>query len=422
MDCAHWRFLVYHFDSGWFDSWFRWFGRPENVYAQHLPLAIAGVFLACATLRRLKLYRRLSAAPSRRKSRAPARAACHDRDARHPRRRQELLQRVGGACSFLLLLACCRAAAIVFRLEFRAASQPSPPAACSSSGPRHGRAPHAVLPARHARQRQRHLSASDERMPPRRGERAGRRRRLRPDLAETPDVVQVIVAAGSRAASRNSRRAEAAADPLQPVPDMFLMTSSVSRDGGRHSLLSAQSARQARNRVVKRKEQSARGRRPVLAPVIALMALLIKRESRAVFYSQTRRLRRQVLPDPRSLDARRRARDRRRSPRRTIRAARGSAWMRAHNVDELPAVLERSGRHEPVGPRPERLSSSGSSPPTSPTTCAATSPARDHRLGAGSRCAAAPDQEPAPRPLVPREFLALTSRFCSGRFAMHNAY
>ena len=48
------------FDSGWFhDSWFQVrFGRPDNVYDQHLPLALAGVFLAYATLRSLKLYRR----------------------------------------------------------------------------------------------------------------------------------------------------------------------------------------------------------------------------------------------------------------------------------------------------------------------------------------------------------------------------
>ena len=370
------------FDSGWFhDSWFQVrFGRPENVYAQHLPLAIAGVFLAYATLRRLKLYRR------------PQRGT-------FPAKIPRLLRGAGlvtiemlvilavvknyynvSAGAVLVFFPCFSVLllvqrAVVFRLEIRAA--------------RRAVATHGVLIVG-ADATAAHLMRCFRR-DPRLRVNVGGILTAHPDetpdptipagsvlgdvadfdrvLAETPDIVQVIVASPDvprRRLAQLATECERRLIRFNLVPDMFLMmTSSVEVEtvddipllGLKRSPLD-----KLGNRVVKRVEDVLGGFVGLLvsAPVIALMALLIKRESRGpVFYSQTRcgyggksflihKLRSMREDAERETGA---VFAEENDPRRT----RIGAWMRAHNVDELPQFWNvLKGDMSLVGPRPER--------------------------------------------------------------------
>ena len=370
------------FDSGWFhDSWFQVrFGRPDNVYTEHLPLALASAFLAYATLRSLRLYRR------------PQRGTFA---AKIPR----LLRGAGlvtvellvilavvknyynvSAGAVLVFFPCFAALlllqrAAVFRLEIRAA--------------RRAVATHGVLIVG-ADATAAHLMRCFRRDPRLRVKVAGILTTSpceAPDpsipaegvlggvedfetiLATTPDVVQVIVASPDlprRRLAQIAAECERRLIRFNVVPDMFLMmTSSVEVEtvddipllGLKRSPLD-----KLGNRVAKRAEDvlGAIIGLLVAAPLVALMALLVKRESPGpAFYSQLRcgyggrafrifKLRSMRNDAERETGA---IFAEENDPRRT----RVGAWMRAHNVDELPQFWNvLRGDMSLVGPRPER--------------------------------------------------------------------
>ncbi|MGI5870278.1 MAG: sugar transferase [Kiritimatiellia bacterium] len=370
------------FDSGWFhDSWFQVrFGRPDDVYARHLPLAIAGVVLAYIMLRRLKLYKR------------PQRGTFLSKIPR-------LLRGAGlVTISMLVILAVAKnyynvsagvvlvffpcfslllivQRAVIFRLEIRAA--------------RRAVATHGLLiigvDATAA-----HLMRCYRRDPRLRVNVSGvltAHPNEKPDasipaesvlgdvsdferiLDETPNIVQVIVTTPD---IRRRRLAEIATESerrmirFNLVPDMFLiMTSSVEVETVDDIPLLGLKRRpldKLGNRVVKRLEDILGGIVGLIvsAPIIAVMAVLIKRESKGpVFYTQTRcgyggksfviyKLRSMRVDAERETGAVFAAED---DPRRT----RIGVWMRSHNIDELPQFWNVvKGDMSLVGPRPER--------------------------------------------------------------------
>ncbi len=370
------------FDSGLFhDSWFAVrFGRPENVYLEHLPLALAVGLFTYATLRHLKLYRR------------PQRGTFL---AKLPR----LLRGAGWVTMeglmvlavfrnytpisagvvltflpcFALLLLVQRA--ILFRLEIRAA--------------RHAVAANGLLiigtDATAA-----HLMRCFKRDPRLRVSVSGVLR-VRPDetpdaaippeqilgglddfdrvVAEMPTLTQVIITDPDIPRKRLNHIAAACEKRLvrfNIVPDMFLMmTGSIeveTIDDIPLLGLKASPLDKLGNRITKRVEDvvGALAGLLVAAPLVTVMAVRIRRESPGpVFFRQTRcgyggkpftiyklrsmRVDAEAETGAVFADVN--------DPRRT----RVGAWMRAHNVDELPQFWNvLKGDMSLVGPRPER--------------------------------------------------------------------
>lgn len=370
------------FDSGWFhESWFQVrFGRPYDVYEKHLLLAMVGVVLAYLTFRYLKLYRRPQRGTFPAKVPRLLRGACLVT--------LELLVFVAlvkndyivssGAvivffpCFFVLLVL---QRALLFHCEILAA--------------RRAVATHSVLIVG-SDSTAAHLMRCFLRDPRLRVNVSGILK-VTPDAAvdgtipqasilgsldefdavmgSITDLVQVIVASSDIPRRQLAHLATACERRLirfNVVPDMFLMmTSAVEVEtvddipllGLRRSPLD-----RLGNRVVKRLEDIVGGIIGLLLslPIIAVLAILIKRESPGpIFYSQTRcgyegkpfriyKLRSMRVDAERETGA---VFAEENDPRRT----RIGAWMRSHNMDELPQFWNVvCGQMSLVGPRPER--------------------------------------------------------------------
>ena len=370
------------FDSGWFhDSWFAVrFGRPDNLYGEHLPVALASAFLTYFTLRSLKLYRR----PQR--GTFPAKIPRLFRGAGLVTIELLVILAVvknyynvsaGAVLSFFpcfaMLLLLQRA--IIFRLEIIAArkavatnfvliigadSTAAHLMRCFRKDPRLRVSVSGVLTVSKAEVPDPSIPAANL---------LGDVSEFRTILQNTPNLAQVIVANPN--IDRNTLGAialecERKMIRFNLVPDMFLMmTSSVEVEtiddipllGLKPSPLN-----KLGNRMLKRLEDivGAILGLAVSAPVVLVMAILIKRESRGpVFYSQTRcgyggksfsihklrSMRQDAEVETGAVFAEEN------DPRRT----RIGAWMRAHNIDELPQFWNvLKGDMSLVGPRPER--------------------------------------------------------------------
>ena len=370
------------FDSGLFyDSWLAVrFGRPDNLYAEYLPLAIVAAGLTYATLRHLKLYRR------------PQRGTFM---ARIPR----LLRGVGlVTMGILVALAIVRnyttvsagavltfvpcfsillilERAILFRLEIRAARKAvavnglliigtDATAAhlmrCFKRDPRLRVRVSGVLTSQPNQTIDETILADQI---------LGDISDFEQVIATMPNLTQVIVTDPDITRKRLHAIATACERRLiqfNIVPDMFLMmTASVEVEtiddipllGLKASPLDTFS-----NRLAKRVEDIAGAIIGLLVtmPIMFVMIVLIKRESPGpAFYSQTRcgyGGKSFTIYKLRSMKTNAEAETGavfadENDPRRT----RIGTWMRSHNVDELPQFWNvLKGDMSLVGPRPER--------------------------------------------------------------------
>lgn len=370
------------FDSGLFhDSWFAVrFGRPDNLYAKHIPLAIVAAGLTCATLHYLKLYRR------------PQRGTF---TAKVPR-----LLRGAGLVTIEMLVALaivrnyttvstgavltfipCFSTLLIleqlvlFRLEIRAARKAvavnglliigtDTTAAhlmrCFKQDPRLRVRVSGVLTT------QSDPSVNKAILP---DQILGGLSDFERIITTMPNLTQVIVTDPDISRKRLHAIATACERKLirfNIVPDMFLMmTASVkveTVDDIPLLGLKANPLDTFSNRIAKRIEDITGAIIGLLvtAPIMLVMVVLIKRESPGpVFYSQTRcgyggkpftiyKLRSMKINAEAETGA---VFADENDPRRT----RIGTWMRAHNVDELPQFWNvLKGDMSLVGPRPER--------------------------------------------------------------------
>ncbi len=365
------------FESGWFAIPF---GTPVDLYAGYWKLAVAAAVLAYAALRSLKLYKR------------PQRGTFH---AHVPRLvRGALAVTVGllvGVAvlhnyynvssgvvvvyffAFSALLLAERL--LLFRLEIRAARRALPTNRVLMIGTDSTAARLARCFAGDPRLRVRVSgflrSTPDERPDPAIAPEniLGDAADYRAVLDRLPDIVQVIVvnpAAEAGLLYGMASECERRLLRFNVVPDLFrMLTSSVEVEtiddipllGLRRSPLD-----HLGNRLAKRTEDVLGALVGLLlfAPVVAVLALLVKRESPGpAFYGQTRcgyggrpftiwKLRSMRADAEAGTGAVFAAED---DPRRT----RIGAYMRSHNLDELPQFWNvLKGEMSLVGPRPER--------------------------------------------------------------------
>ncbi len=370
------------FDSGWFhDSWFEVrFGRPDNLYAEHLPLVIASAFLTYFTLRRLKLYRR------------PQRGTFMSKVPRLLRSAGLVTLEIlvilavvknyynvsaGAVLSFfpcfatLLLLQ----RSIIFHLEIRGARKAIATNCVIIIGT-DATAAHLM----HCFKRDPRLRVSvSGALTTRKGETPVAS--IHPEnilgditdfsriLAETPNVSQVIIAnpdVDRKLLNKIATECERKLVRFNLVPDMFLMMTSAVEVETIDDIpllgLKPSPLDRLENRLLKRFEDIVGSIVGLLvsAPLVLLMIILIKRESPGpVFYSQTRcgyggksftifKLRSMRLNAEEDTGA---VFADENDPRRT----KIGTWMRSHNVDELPQFWNvLKGDMSLVGPRPER--------------------------------------------------------------------
>lgn len=370
------------FDSGLFrDSWLAVrFGRPENLYAEHLPLAIVAAGFTYAILRHLKLYRR------------PQRGTFMARIPRLFRGvglvtmgilvalaivRNYTTVSAGAVLTFIpcfsVLLILQRA--MLFRLEIRAARKAvavnglliigtDATAAhlmrCFKRDPRLRVRVSGVLTSQPDQ-------SIDETILP--DQILGDLADFERVIATMPHLTQVIVTDPDITRKRLHAIATACERKLirfNLVPDMFLMmTASVEVEtiddipllGLKASPLDTFS-----NRIAKRVEDilGAIVGLLITTPIMLAMIVLIKRESPGpAFYSQTRcgyGGKAFTIYKLRSMKTNAEAETGavfadENDPRRT----RIGTWMRSHNVDELPQFWNvLKGDMSLVGPRPER--------------------------------------------------------------------
>ena len=372
------------FDSGWFhDSWFKVrFGRPDDLYAQHLPLAVAAMFLAYFTLRSLRLYRRPQRGTFLAKIPRLLRAAGLITlellvILAVVKNRYNNLLSAGAVLSFFPCFASLLLVqrAVIFWLEIKAARKAIATNCVIIIGTDATAAHLRRCFQRDARLRVRVsgvLTVSpdetpDPSIPPE--NLLGNIADFSRILQETPNVVQVIVASpniGRDTLGSIASECERKLIRFNLVPDMFLMmTSSIEVEtiddipllGIKGSPLD-----KLGNKLAKRTEDIIGGMIGLLLslPVILLMAILIKRESRGpIFYAQTRcgyggksftiyKLR-SMRQDAEVATGAVFAGEH--DPRRT----KIGTWMRTHNIDELPQFWNVViGNMSLVGPRPER--------------------------------------------------------------------
>lgn len=365
------------FDSGWFDVRF---GRPDELYGHYMPMVLLMVVLVYASMRSLRLYRR------------PQRGTF---PAKLPRLVRGALTATVGmlvisglvknyyavSTGVILLFFPCFAVlvvlerALLFKAEISAARKATAENLIVIIGT-DATAAHLVRCfERDVRLRVKvsgvlKTGSNDSlhpSIPP--GNVLGEQSDLESILEKTPNITQVIVADPEIPRTRLSEIAlecERRLIRFNIVPDMFLtMTCSVEVEtvddipllGLRRSPLD-----KFGNRVAKRIEDIVGGAVGLLfsAPLIFVMAILIKRESPGpVFYKQERcgyggktfrmyKLR-SMKPDAEAETGAVFADEN--DPRRT----KIGAWMRSHNVDELPQFWNvLKGDMSLVGPRPER--------------------------------------------------------------------
>ena len=381
-DCAAAAAAVYlsvflRFESGWFDIPF---GTPDNLYEAYWPLAIAAALLSYATLRLLKLYKR------------PQRGTFHAHVPRLVRSALAvtLAMLVGLAVAknyynvssgvvvvfffaFSALLLLERL--LFFRLELAAARRALPTNRVLMIGTDRTAARLARSFARDPRLRVRvsgFLRAEpgetpDPSIPPEHI--LGDAKDFHEILASAPDVVQVILTTPRGDMDllyRIGTECERRLIRFNVVPDLFRMLTSA-LEVETIDDIPLLGLRQApldkfRNRVAKRLEDIAGALvgLVVSAPAVAVLAILVKLGSRGpAFYRQTRcgyggkpftiyKIRSMKADAEAATGAVWAEED---DPRRT----RLGAFMRSHNLDELPQFWNvLKGDMSLVGPRPER--------------------------------------------------------------------
>ena len=381
-DCAAAAAAVYlavflRFESGWFDIPF---GTPVRLYEAYWPLALAAAALSYAALRLLKLYKR------------PQRGTFHAHVPRlvHGARAVTVALLVGLAVgknyynvssgvvvvfffAFSALLLAERI--LLFRLEIAAARRALPTNRVLLIGTDRTAARLARAFARDPRLRVRvsgFLRATpgetpDPDIPPENV--LGDAKDFHEILAASPDVVQVIltdVRGNPDLLYRIGSECERRLVRFNVVPDLFRMLTSalevetiddVPLLGLRQAPLD-----KLHNRVAKRVEDVLGGLAGlvVFSPVVVVLAVLVKLGSRGpAFYRQTRcgyggkpftiyKLR-SMKTDAEAATGAVWAEEN--DPRRTPLGA----WMRSHNLDELPQFWNVvKGDMSLVGPRPER--------------------------------------------------------------------
>lgn len=365
------------FDSGWFEVRF---GRPEGVYDHYVPMALMAVVLVYASMRSLRLYRR----PQR--GTFPAKLP---RLLRGALTATVALLIVSGLVKnyyavstgvILLFLPCFSVLvmlerALLFRAEISAARKAPAENLIVIIGTDTTAAHLMRCFERDARLRVKVSGVlktdpgetPDPSIPL--GNVLGEQKELESILEKTHNITQVIVADPEIPRKRLAEIAlecERRLIRFNIVPDMFLtMTCSVEVEtvddipllGLRRSPLD-----KFGNRIAKRAEDIVGSAIGLLisAPLIFVMAILIKRESPGpVFYKQERcgyggktfrmyKLRSMKQDAEAETGAVFAEED---DPRRT----KIGAWMRSHNVDELPQFWNvLKGNMSLVGPRPER--------------------------------------------------------------------